>query len=303
MPTLTALERQFRSLLDHEKRMRHAYELRLHRAKGPCVVTRDDQPDFLLAELSFRAHQQFAVVMHLLRHPRLAYGAEEHIRGLVEYVGYVGFVLGKETPNPVGSSAQRATCLSVARSRERLEALVNPFDKRASSPQKVKAEQTVLDGYEELHLKLGCPWGAVKMWPCRDDMGQPCEHRGAWPCRRVDRPMAQVVVAGTLKGLARLIPRLQWMPDLHKSASIVSHYSMPERFLVARPDGLGGETDATFKQRALWYVAASTLYAHALGWTLEYHSASAAGSFQRWGRRPTRHANVFEEAIAGKLDL
>jgi hypothetical protein len=241
-------EREFRQLLDRAHKIRHAYESRLFRIAGAKVVTRTDQPEFLLTELSTVAHLNFGAALHLIRQPRLAYAAEVHVRSLGEYLGYVAFTLGMETGTPVGSPQQRAICLSLARSRERLQALREPHDPRVATPAKIMAEAKWVALYGRLHTRFGCPFGPTRDWPCRSHGGDVCGHRDTWPCRRTARPQAQVILRATFLGLAQRFSGLDWLPDLYKTASLVAHYSMAERILPAESSGLGREADASFQR-------------------------------------------------------
>ena len=111
-------EREFRDLLDHAMGTGELFDRLLIASRNNTPLDRDDTPASLLFEILHLTRLQFDAMCHDLSHPFLAHAAATHLRPVLEGTGYIAFMLGHETDNPIGTSAQRATCLALARSRE-----------------------------------------------------------------------------------------------------------------------------------------------------------------------------------------
>jgi hypothetical protein len=121
-------ESTFRHLLVVAGQTRSEFDKRLLSVAGQAPLRREDLPEYLLIGLSYLASVMHRAVLTLLADAKTSYAAEIQTRGLLEFLAQVAFVLGKETDDPVGSARQRATCVSLARSREEYFWLITAED-------------------------------------------------------------------------------------------------------------------------------------------------------------------------------
>ena len=81
----------------------------------------------------------------------------------------VAFILGRETSHPVGTTQQRATCLALARVREERDAMIAAHPNGVPEGN-VKESQERVAIFEDLHLRLGCPYPEDgRDWLCRKE--------------------------------------------------------------------------------------------------------------------------------------
>jgi hypothetical protein len=295
-------EALFRQRVAVAARARAEYDRRLLSAADEHLLDRLDLPEYLLVELSYQADLEYSSAVHLLQHPRLSFGAEMHLRGLLEFVAYVSFVLGKETDLPVGTARQRAVCLSVARARMGCNLMAEACAEGKVAVKLVLTAFERVEKYEELHATEGCPFIEDKArWPCEDEQGRPCHHRQQWPCRHSKRPHPYNMVPGILDVLGKRLGTV-WLHDLYKTSSQRIHQGLTDRIVSASADGVGlPGGPARFNLRAGFLQAAIELYGLGLGWILETYSAPEAAELGRWFKATHDHPDL-AAAFSGRFD-
>ena len=247
--------------------------------------------------LSYLASVQHRSILWLLADGWTSYAAEIQSRGLLEFLAHVAFVLGKETDSPVGTTRQRAICLSLARAREEYQVL-----KAAEDAGKLEAGRAVpalerVRLYENLHRTEGCSWPSGP-WPCLVD-GKPCKHKGQWPCRDTQNPRPRVMVRYSIDLLSRRLKRAGLL-DLYITSSLLAHQELLDRIFRSVGDR-DIPSPATYQYRAIILAAALSAYGQGLGWILEFYSADAAKELGgAWNQIYQRRE--FAEAVAGSWD-
>jgi len=162
-------ELRFHALVDYAEEISLGFDRLLVASGNDQPQARDDMPNALLFELEYLCRLQFDAACHDLRHPWLSHAAPTHLRPLVEGMAQVAFILGRETSHPVGTTQQRATCLALARVREERDAMIAAHPNGVPDGN-VKESQERVAIFEDLHLRLGCPYPEDgRDWLCRKE--------------------------------------------------------------------------------------------------------------------------------------
>ena len=293
------IERRFFGLLETAGHARAQFDSRLLAVSGEKLLSRSDLPEYLLIGLSYLASMQHRAVLRLLTDPDCAFAAEIQIRGLLEFLAHVAFVLGKETDTPVGTARQRAICLSLARSCEEYLWLVEAEDTgKIERGRGARALERVW-GYLDTHQAEGCPWLPASDWPCRTQDGRACRHHSQWPCRSLRSPRPRALVRYTIELLSQRLNRADLL-DLYVTGSLMAHQGLLDRIIRAN-DNVDLPSPATYQYRALILSAAVGVYGQALGWILASYSPEAANDMKAW-YDGFYNLSDLNSAIAGEWD-
>ncbi len=260
-------ESQFEELLAHAVGIGEVFDRLLIASGNNTPLDRTDMPNFLLFEILHLTRLQFDAMCHDLSHPFLAHAAPTHMRPVLEGTGYIAFILGHETDSPVGTSAQRAGCLALARSREVHKAMTEA-DPATVPPRNVADGVLRVKFHEELHAKLGCPFAKDDAaWRCRDADGKSCQHYKLWPCQRERSPAPRLLTSPTMRRLTNRMPFA--FRDVEQASSLVVHQSLADRMLMDTGQGTNAFRDATYKERAAALAMGLSMYGQSLGWIME----------------------------------
>ncbi|MHB8589799.1 MAG: hypothetical protein ACYDA0_13260 [Candidatus Dormibacteraceae bacterium] len=260
-------ESQFHELLDHAVGLGELFDRLLIASGNSGALDRADMPAFLLFEILHLTRLQFAAECHDLSHPWLAHAAATHLRPVLEGTGYIAFILGHETEHPVGTSAQRAGCLALARSREAHKAMTEA-DPKSVPPGTIAEGLLRVTFHEDLHANLGCPFIKDKSaWPCREADGKPCQHHEVWPCTRVRAPAPRLLTSPTMRRLTTRMPFA--FRDIEQLSSLVLHQSLADRMLIDAGEGTNAFRNATYRERAAALVMGLSMYGQSVGWVME----------------------------------
>ena len=272
-PTSDDREARFGVLILHAHDLGRAFDELLNRSGNTEPVARDDLPAALLFELMHLTRLQFDALCHDLSDAWLSHAAPTHLRPVLEGLGHIAFVLGHETDHPVGSAAQRAACLALARVREEHQAMVSahpdsvPVGNLHEGPNRIAF-------FEDLHARLACPYpDNVRDWPCKEADGRACSHRETWPCRQTTAAPRRL----TTPTLRRLTHKLSFQfRDLEQASSLVLHLSLVDRMMVDAGPGTNALVSAPYAMRASTLAMGLSAYGQALVWVMETVDARAA---------------------------
>jgi hypothetical protein len=268
-------ESQFHELLVHVVGAGELFDRLLIAAGKNDPLDRDDMPAYLLFEVMHLTRLQFEAACHDLADPWLSYAAGSHLRPVIEGMGHIAFVLGRETEHPVGTSEQRAGCLALARAREAHKAMAEADRPETVPAGNVEAGREWVAFNEGVHSRLGCPFPeSISDWPCTEPDGAPCKHRELWPCRRVRSPAPRLLTSPTMR---RLSAKMSFpFRDLEQAWSLVLHQSLIDRMMVDTGRGTNAFRNATYKDRALTLAMGLSAYSQSLGWVMETNDVAAA---------------------------
>lgn len=265
-------ETEFLQVLAIAWQVREQYELRVAAAtasRRKRLLGREDLPERLYVELAATADFQYDAALTLLTNPAVAFAADQNIRSLLDAIGQLAWVLGRDTRRPMGTVLQRAACLSLSRARELEELYREAAAAKKAGRVSANRARKVRELYEQIHDQLGCPWVSdTPSWPCRRLRSHACtgtnrcRHQENWPCQPKKRPHQLVVV--TLEGLERQLwprkRRQRFLLDQHKVASILIHQSLVSRVLLDNQHGQDIRGAATYADRYALLVKAFSLY-------------------------------------------
>ena len=280
-PPLDDREKRFLALVVYAVDFAATFDRLLIEGGNNAPQARDDMPSALLFELAHLSRLQFDATCHDLSDGWLSHAAPTHLRPLLEGMGQIAFILGHETDHPVGSSQQRATCLSLARVREEHQAM-SAADPTSVPFGNVEEGRERLRIFEEMHERIGCPYPSdARDWPCRKDDGTPCDHRSAWPCRT--EPAAPRKL--TTPTMRRLSERMSFrFRDLEQASSLVLHMSLVDRLMVDTGRGTNAFANASYKTRASTLAMALSAVGPSLVWVMDYFDPAAAEALKDYMR-------------------
>ena len=266
-------ERRFHALVDQAEQIEALFDRLLQVSGNDELQSRVDMPGGLLFELVYLSRLQLDAVCHDLRHPWMSHAAATHLRPLLEGMALVAFVLGHETDHPVGTSEQRAVCVSLARVREESEAM--NAAQRDHVPEGNFAEhQERIKILEEMHRRIGCPYiEEPREWPCRKPDGKVCDHRSAWPCR-TQPPTARKLTSTTTRQLSQ---RMKFpFREIEQTSSLVLHMMLADRLWRDTGQGTNEFVPASYLMRASTLALALSAAGATLTWVIETLSPAAA---------------------------
>lgn len=283
VPPVAERERAFEELVVHLLDLGGLYDHLLIAGGNDDAIARDEMPDALVTELLFLTRLQFDAACHDLTDPWLSHAAPTHIRPVLEGMAQIAFVLGHETDTPVGTSAQRAACLALARARETHRAMVGAHPDSVPDGNLEEGRRHVRF-FEDVHNRLGCPYVEdLSSWPCCEEGGTACKHRDLWPCRRVLKPAPRLLSSPTL---ARLGKRMSFpFTDLEQASSLVVHQSLVDRMMRDTGEGRNELRGATYKERALALAMAFSAYGTSLGWAMETVDPTASSVLRQYASK------------------
>lgn len=232
-----AAEKQFALLVQRAVRLSNRASSRLD---GPDMNP-EEFPGYTLLRMHMEARIQFASALQLLGDQWLTYGADAHVRPLLEALAHTAWLLGVTDGAPNDVAPCRALCVELGWLRMRnfntlKISKVAQDDVEDSIVDRARRELAVL---ERLHHEQGCR----------------CRARGPGQVRQ------------SLQALAARQALPPWFADLYDLYSQSLHLQTPERFVRAAGTGRTF-MPSTFQQRAYTLTWTLFCYGHIAGWTV-----------------------------------
>lgn len=254
---------------------------------GPAMLRWDDFPRITFLRLETAARLAFEAGLWLLRNPPVAYGAEVHLRTLMEAMAHVTWIAGLDrVPFTPAQAKQRAICFDFGAAREvqRLsDSIPTRYHDDATSR---KGADGRLREFGRIHQGTGCSCTG-RLWSAASQTLKDMVQTAAAVAEEQGRDLAS--------------NPFEVYPYLYRTSSALVHVGLFDRYLQQVEPGVTDFVPASNQHRARTLTWLVHTYSTTAINTLVGESDSHAGKMQA-AAAGVLGTHLLREADAGSLD-